>query len=764
MKKLGIITFNRALNYGAVLQAYAMKRVCESLGYEVHVIDYHEGPETGPQPLQTFLRAHNKKKAVLPFLRNILSYHWKHRRWQKFRRFRGEYLDESVLCETSQQISKLGYSAYVIGSDQIWNYHITGGRFDPVYFGRLPKGAVYVVYGASAHDTPFPPNMEKCLKKELWKTDAAIGIREKRLKEYVGTLTGIDYPAVLDPTLLAGRAVMEEVTGSRIPRRPYILLYQIDTNPASDITIRSLEKKFGRRVYSMTVPKLGSLHGKKGSAGPEEFLALLSHADFLVTNSFHGVALSLLMHKQFYVYENGGVMTRIDDLLDLLDLEGRKVRLTADIDPDDRIDYAVVDEMLDKMRSASLAFLKKALQGESTVAAYIKKESPLQGMAQRKKEDCSGCAACTVVCPSGAISMKSDEEGFLYPEIDREKCIHCGICDTFCSFTPVPGRAEEDLPEAYGVKHKQRKTRRTSRSGGAFVAISDVILGRNGVIYGAAMEKDCSVRHIRAESAAQRDRMKGAKYVQSDVSGILNQVIEDLNSGRQVLFSGTPCQAAGLRALLAAKKIDSEKLFICDLVCHGAPSPGIWADYCDSIRKKYHADIVKADFRDKSFGWDSHFESFVLDNGKKVVSRDYTDLFYDHIMFRPACHHCRYANLSRVGDITLADFWGIEKNDPSFEDTLGVSLVLINSDKGKEVFQEAEKNLDFIQCDVMNCLQPTLVKPSIPSPRREMFWKEYRDKGFTFALNKYVRPVSTAKRIKRDLKKILFKMKLRPHP
>ncbi len=767
MKKLGILTFNRALNYGAILQAYAMKQVCEKLGYEAHVIDYNKGADSGPQPVRGFLRSPDKKRALIRLVKGILSYRWDQKRWKAFRRFRRQYLSESKTCKNALQVTGLKYDAYVLGSDQIWNYGITGGTFNPVYFGRLPKkeGAVTVVYGASAHDTPFPLNMELMLQSQLSKTDAPIGIREQKLADYVGKLTGIKYPVVLDPVLLAGKEVLKQVESRRSPETPYILLYQIDHNPASDISIASLEKRFGCRVYSMTVPKLGSSRGKKGYLGPEDFLALLDHAEFLVTNSFHGVALSLLWHKQFYVYENGGVMTRIDGLLGSVGLNNRKVRLVSDIDLDSKIDYTQVDPQLEKMRKDSCDFLQKALQGDRQVSKYVmSEERSFARMADRSKKDCSGCSACVEICPVKAIEMKADHEGFLYPEIDQNLCIHCGACDRFCSFRSLPARRRDDLPEAYGAKHKKIVTRETSRSGGAFIAISDTILNKGGVVYGAVLDESGKVFHMRAETPKMRDRMKGAKYVQSDMRGILKQAEEDLCSGRKVLFSGTPCQVAGLKELLAFKKINSDNLLTCDLVCHGVPSPAIWADYCSYIQKKYHARIVKADFRDKSFGWDTHCESFVMNNGKKIVSRDYTDLFYDHIMFRPSCHNCKFSNINRVGDITLADFWGVEKSDPTFGDAKGVSLLLINTEKGKQAFTEACSDLEWIKCDIRNCIQPTLVKPSEASPRREMFWESYQKRGFSATLNEYVKPVQTSRRIKRDIKQLMYRIGLRRHP
>ena len=759
-KTIGILTFHSACNYGAVLQAYALKTVCEELGYEVHIVDYAGGvKDSKPAPVGEFMASANKKQSTIRLCRNALSYVGDTRRWSAFARFRKQYFSESVPCKTAQDVAVLGYDIYISGSDQIWNYKITNGTFDPVYFGDFSDSARQIVYAASAHDTPFPLDMELKFRDMLLRTDAPIGIREQKLADYAEKLTGIRYPVVADPVLLAGREIMDRIPTAAPEQKPYILLYQIDANPASDIS--------GCPVYTMTVPRVGSIHGRRGEAGPEEFLALLKNARFLVTNSFHGIALSLLFEKDFFVYENGGVMSRIDSLLAAVGLHDRKVKMAADVNPDHTIDFAPVRAHLDALRAGSMDFLRRALGGEKTTlpaGCSAGEKLPLP-MNRRQKKDCSGCSACADACPVGAIRMSADREGFLYPVLDEAVCIRCGKCDKVCGFRPVETReAGFELPLAFGIKHKNDNTRQTSRSGAAFVAFSDIILNQGGSVYGAAMADDFTVSHIRATTAAERDRMKTAKYVQSDVTGLYPQVAADLRKGMPVLFSGTPCQVAGLRAMLESGHVDSTRLVCCDLVCHGVPSPMVWKDYLAHIEKK-HGRILEANFRDKSFGWDSHCESFVIEGeSKKVVSRDYTDLFYDHIMFRPSCHHCQFANVHRPGDLTLADFWGIEKNDPSFDDNRGVSLVLVSSSKGMQLLEQAKNDLNWFECDVANCIQPTLVKPSAPSPRREQFWADYQDWPFEQVLKTYTRPLSRPGRMKRTVKNAMYRLGLRQHP
>lgn len=765
-KKLGILTFHRANNFGAVLQAYAMKRVCENLGYEVYFIRYsgYDVPERYT-PIRNFLHTKNKISGLFVLVRALMSYFGDVKRLKEFDCFRKKYFQETVFCYSVDEIAALGFDAYIAGSDQIWNECITGGKLDAGFFLCFNSSAAKIVYAASSQDIPFSSRKEKELKQLLLTTDAAVTIRESSLSEYCSSLTGFEYPVVLDPTLLAGYSIMEEISiKKKCKHEPFILLYQIDANPNSDVSVKTIEKRFGQTCFTMTVPRLGSIHGRKGDIGPEQFLSYLKNAEFLVTNSFHGVALSLLYNKQFYVYENGGVMSRIDDLLSLVGLTDRKIAMVADIDPNKQINYDKVNQKLAIERERSLQYLQSALNGmyEAKKHSIDVSERAKIPFAERAKVDCCGCTACEEICPVHAIKMEVDQEGFYYPVQNEDKCIHCGLCDRVCGFEPGKKALNQ---KAYGVKHISEQQRKASRSGGAFVAFSDQILARNGSIYGAVMKSDFSVRHSRAISKSERAQMQKAKYVQSDLRGIYPQVAEDLKNGQVVLFTGTPCQVSGLKHYILEKNIPDEKLFTCDLICHGVPSPLVWSDYLKYIESHYHQKIKVAEFRDKSFGWDTHCESFVLERRKKkVVSRAYTDLFYQHIMFRPSCANCHFANMNRVGDITLGDFWGIERHDASFNDNKGVSLILVNSNKGAELFEKAKDNLIYFECSPEDCLQPTLQKPSRESPKRSMFWEDYRVLEFSQMLKKYTVPIEQMAKIKYRIKQVLYFVGIRKYP
>ena len=368
----------------------------------------------------------------------------------------------------------------------------------------------------------------------------------------------------------------------------------------------------------------------------------------------------------------------------------------------------------------------------------------------KDKAQCCGCTACKNICPKQAIEMVEDEQGFLYPEISQEKCINCGLCKKTCFYQSGYKVLDDHLDkiETYAVKHKNLKIRMESRSGGIFTALSDEILNQNGVIYGVGYKNGFKVCYKRAETEEQRSEFRGSKYVQSEVGDIFKQVKMDLDNGRKVLFSGTPCHVAGLAKFIRNK----ENLFLVDIVCHGTPSPKIFKDYISFLEKKYGGKVEQFDFRDKSFGWNTHIESFVI-NREKIAKTIYTDLFYKHIMFRKSCYNCQFTNLNRPSDITIADCWGIEKNRPDVNDNKGVSLVIVNTEKGKKLYENIMPEIEQYKVDIKDYLQPQMQYPNKKYKKYEEFWNDYKEKGFEYITKKYAGKNLLGK-VKRTLRKV----------
>jgi coenzyme F420-reducing hydrogenase beta subunit len=377
-----------------------------------------------------------------------------------------------------------------------------------------------------------------------------------------------------------------------------------------------------------------------------------------------------------------------------------------------------------------------------------------------KKENCSGCTACMNICSKNAISMQVDEEGFLYPHINNELCVECGLCTRICPFHDDYSTNENfDTPLVYAVKHKSDDVRLSSSSGGMFTAISDYVLDENGVIYGVDFDENFVVCHKRATTVNERDKFKGSKYVQSDLNQIFKAVKDDLILNRYVLFTGTPCQTAGLYSYLN-NKVNTKKLFMCDIVCHGTPSPKIWREYINFMTAKHKKKISQYHFRYK---WRGINVLMKFNDGSSIHNKNdlltFINLFFSHVVLRPSCHNCKFTNFHRPSDITIADFWGIEKCKPEFEDNKGVSLVLLNTPKGQRLFDEIKRELVYEVSNAKDCPHPNLQHPSVASPKREEFWNDYYKYGFVYVIKKYV-DYGLVAQSKILVKKILRKMKL----
>lgn len=312
-----------------------------------------------------------------------------------------------------------------------------------------------------------------------------------------------------------------------------------------------------------------------------------------------------------------------------------------------------------------------------------------------------------------------------------------------------------NIPKVFAVKHKDEATISASRSGGIFTAISDFVLEKYGVVYGCVLDKNFKAVHIRADNTEERNRMRGSKYIQSKLGNTYQNVKRDLLNGRLVLFSGTSCQVAGLKKYLGQ---EYENLLCIDIVCHGVPSPKVWGAYLKWQEKKNKSKVKTVDFRNKKdYGWCEHIETLFFENGEKKDSKVFTNLFYQHNILRPCCYECPYKSVMHPGDITIADYWGIEKAAPEFDDNKGVSLVLVNNEFGQNVFDSVKNVLKYKETRIEDSMQPPLIAPFEKPLEREQFWSEFANKGFDYVAKKYG-GAGVANRIKRHLRKIKRKL------
>ena len=337
-------------------------------------------------------------------------------------------------------------------------------------------------------------------------------------------------------------------------------------------------------------------------------------------------------------------------------------------------------------------------------------------------EDCCGCSACFNICPVQAITMQEDREGFKYPKIDERSCINCGKCEKACPVLHAETAGRTLHPAFYAVWNRQDEARLSSSSGGVFRVLAEDVLADGGVVYGAAFDVHNRLRHVRAESADALVPLTGSKYVQSEIGTAFCQVRADLKNGRRVLFTGTPCQVAGLYAFLGC---DDANLLTADVLCHGVPSPAVFERYLESLGV---GEKCRIEFRNKDNGW-KKYEVVVGDRVHETFRANaYMKGFLSNLYLRPSCASCRFVGCRRPGDLTLGDFWGAGNFRKRYDDDKGTSLVLLNSPKARSIFQTLQDKFSLaeqVPSDSAVPFNPSLVHASKPDARRAAFFDDF---------------------------------------
>lgn len=375
------------------------------------------------------------------------------------------------------------------------------------------------------------------------------------------------------------------------------------------------------------------------------------------------------------------------------------------------------------------------------------------------KNQCCGCSACTQICPKGSIKMKSDEEGFEYPFIEKDKCINCDLCEKICPLKKMY-KKDNQILKSYVTYAKETSMRLQSSSGGLFSALAEEILERNGVIFGAAFDEEFLVHHIGIESKEELIKLRGSKYLQSRIENTYYEAKKFIDAGRFVLYSGTACQIAGLKAYLQK---EYENLYTIDVLCHGVPSPKVWKLYLEDKEKQHASSINSIDFRNKKHGWKTYSVELIFKNLKKYeeifINDAFMQLFLKDICLRPSCHNCQFKNLNRPADITLGDCWGIENYMPNMDDDKGTSVMLIHSKRGEELFDIIKNQIIYCEANIDKVLPPTAdSRKSVGiHPRRNEFFEKLNQGDNIEQLLKLTEPGITTK-IKRKIKAIVKKI------
>lgn len=742
MKKIGIITCGKEPNYGACLQALATQYKVAEFGYEAVLMNYSFMDEKLYSPFhQKSFRSFVSCTLFYPLRKSL------HTAFQSFREKHMKYSSVPLVTPEDFQHVCDDYDAFLVGSDQVWNPEL-GIDTDITLLRFYENGPERLSYASSFGVSSLPKELHGVYRDALSRF-SYISTREVTGKKLVYDLTGREAVVSLDPTMLLRDTEWSQFEENSGIQEPYVLIYDMRHSPMVMDTAKKLAEEKNCRVLALSRivihdSSIRTLYG----INPGQFLSLIKNAAAIVTDSFHGTIFSITYKKEFYSYcspQGMKIGSRITNILDSLDLGERLIHDGKDV-VFSGIDYENVTPRLDQMREVSLQYLKSILAGEEETSEhcvtrlYCKKEKKqIEHVGLKEKDACCGCGACASVCPADAIVMKANEEGFLYPIVDEDKCIHCRRCIKTCAFESEYCDEHCNQPiQAYIARSTDEETLNHSASGGLFTVISDVILDRGGRVYGAAYDDEGSIHHICGQTSMQRDRMRGSKYVQSDTMQIFEAVRQDLQNGCEVLFTGTPCQTVALHSYLAKKGADRTKLFLCDIICHGVNSPEVWKQYLSFVSQKTGR-ITSINTRDKRYG-SGYNMTISGEKGtycKKGSDDPFIRLFQLNASLRSSCFACPMKRIERISDITIGDFQKAEKYFPEYADKKGVSVALINTQKGAALFDGIKDDLDFKESTMEAAMQVNLYTQIEDRSIRERFFKKYKTEDFISLMKEY---------------------------
>lgn len=748
MTKAGLITFHFAHHYGAQLQAYATMRAIQGLGTECEIIDFRLPHTTRTNEL---FKKSASVRALASDTHTALHYRAFKTRYDRFNSFVEEEMKLSPRRYTSFEELRRdppAYDVYVAGSDQIWNPFIFADRqFEPAFLLDFVREGRKIAYGPSLGTPTLPAPYDKQFRDYLAGFDA-LSVREKRGQVLVKETTGRDARVVLDPTLLLTGAQWGELAAAPKYKEPYILCYFVSDPGEAAPYAQALAERTGWPIVQLAGArrKIPGARELIFDAGPREFLGLFRHAACVVTNSFHGAVFSLQFDRPFFTSmspreRSEPTFSRIYSLLSRLGCVDRVIGLDTTVDVEAPMDYEAVHARLAEARADSLAYLRAAIEGTPLPAAPEEEKEDAARPVLCGRADCTGCAACAAACPTGAIAMERDHEGFLRPVIS-DQCILCRKCERVCPHVTLSPRRDHSPDRVHAVWCLDDGVREKSSSGGFFTLLARRTLEQGGAVFGAVLEDGRSARHVCARTEAELAPMRGSKYVQSDLGDTLKQAKELLDRGVPVLFSGVPCQIDGLYRYLGKPY---ENLTTCDLVCHGVPSPAVFRAYVESLEQKHGKRVTGVRFKDKSHGWQKPCFTVTFEDGS-VWSEEFNRTTYGRgfgmqLFLRPSCARCAYTNTCRPADFTLADFWGL---DPKLElptpREKGVSMVMVNSPRGQEVFESLSGEMGEIERPLAEAVKgnPRLESPLKANPKREAFFSTFRARSFAAAEERFM--------------------------
>ncbi len=654
---VGIFGWWYNYNYGANLTYFALNRAIKNMGYSVIMLcrtgKYISG---GSVP----------------------------------RRFAKQYYDYSESYDTIEGLHAYNdlCGAFVLGSDQVWNPVLERYTGEQFFLSFADDERIKLSYAVSFGNYAgrLPREFIRKYGKLIDRFDK-ITVRENYAKNLLKNSMSIETEQMCDPVFLLRPEDYNELTEKSdldLPDR-YVLNFILDPTDEKIEACKEIRKNKGIDAYiNLTdiedAEKKAELFCGENvltDTSIENFVKAFKNAEYVVTDSFHGTCFAIIFNKPFISFANKdrGVR-RFESLLEWTDLKDRLFYDVTKVDMESlgEIDYEKVNSILDQGRNKGLKWLNEELRKSKVVTSQI-------------KDMCTGCGACASGCPAGALTMKPDEWGYIKPVLDDRKCTYCGACTKICP--SISGYSSDNSlrPDLYAFIAKDEEVLKRSSSGGIFEILADETFKNDGVVVGAAWTNDFDVRHIIIERKEDLHKLQKSKYMYSRVDKVFRRIKELLDENRIVLFTGCPCQVAGINSFLK-KKYDN--LFTIDLLCANAPSSKLFKKY---LNEKYKSKVLEYQFRHKIEKEGINCTTVKVkkaDGEEEILRGSQGDLwqkaFHSHLMTPVHCEKCRFSKLPRPADITVGDFWGVTSKGTNYGTQMGVSAVLCNSEKGKMLY------------------------------------------------------------------------------
>lgn len=718
--KVGIITFHSAHNYGASLQTWALQKVLKSYGLEAYVIHYHPGIiDNLYDPIKK-----TGIKRPIRIAKLFLTNKRKLKRYYNYKRFIRKNLNLLGDFKTYEELKNgnLKLDAYITGSDQVWNKRHTGG-FDPSYYLEFAeKDAIKIAYAVSI-GINYNVFKYKDTLTNIFAGFNEISVREKSAVSVIQEYTGKQVKEVLDPTLLLKKEDYDEIKITQCINQKYIFVYMVENNNEVVAFANRMSKALGLPVIqSKPVKKFVNEIESCYPQAPGTFLGLVEGAELVITNSFHGTVFSIIYKRPFLSMLHTDLDNRVTDLLNNLGLSSHIVYNPKEFDDLDLAKLKVSDKfenILEDLKIDSLKVLQNALLPQDNPPMV---ECPVN----IRKDHCYGCYACKEICPVNAITMIEDREGFKYPVADYRVCIQCGVCEKTCiRKNPNLIEYQPEYPRIYSAINQKDEVRYKSSSGGVFPELANYVISEKGFVVGVKFDENMNVVSAIAENMEEAKAFYGSKYVKSDFDGMFPKIKALLKLGKPVLYSGLPCECAGLRAFL---KKTYDNLIIVELICHASPSPKVFRKYLDYLNKKFNSKVKGLEFRNKSTGWETHKCSMMIhfESGKNITENarknNYFRAFLNDFISRTSCCYCNYTYKNRAGDITIGDFWGAKTVQPEMYDGKGCSIIMINNKKALDVWNHIAVNFKNKELDLKSAFKKNHTMPNkYKKERSELF-------------------------------------------